>query len=84
LNPATRQRLRLSGGTELSFISAREASKLAVLLLHGPPSSARMFRDFIPELSQAAHVIAPDLPGLWRVRRAAVEREFGAEPYWLS
>lgn len=58
-----RQRLRLSGGTELSFITAGEALKPAVLLLHGSPSSARMFRDVIPELSQAAYAIAPDLPG---------------------
>ena len=41
MRPATRQRLRLSGGTELSFITAGEASKPAVLLLHGFPSSAR-------------------------------------------
>ena len=61
--PATRQRVRLSGGTELSFITAGEASKPAVLLVHGFPSSARMFRDVVPELSQAAYVIAPDLPG---------------------
>jgi len=59
----SRQRLRLSGGTELSFIAAGEASKPAVLLLHGFPSSARTFRDVIPGLSEAAYVIAPDLPG---------------------
>jgi pimeloyl-ACP methyl ester carboxylesterase len=63
MNPATRQRLRLSGGKELSFITAGEASKPAILLLHGFPSSAREFRDVLPELSQAAYVIAPDLPG---------------------
>ena len=63
MRPATRQRLRLSGGTELSFITAGEASKPAVLLLHGFPSSARYFREVVPELSQAAYVIAPDLPG---------------------
>jgi pimeloyl-ACP methyl ester carboxylesterase len=61
--PATRQRLRLSGGTELSFIAAGEPSGPAVLLLHGFPSSARTFREVVPELSQAAYVIAPDLPG---------------------
>jgi pimeloyl-ACP methyl ester carboxylesterase len=61
--PATRQRLRLSGGTELSFIAAGDASAPAVLLLHGFPSSARTFREVVPELSQAAYVIAPDLPG---------------------
>ncbi len=63
MRPVTRQRLRLSGGTGLSFITAGEAAKPAVLLLHGSPSSARMFREVIPELSQAAYVIAPDLPG---------------------
>ena len=63
MRSATRQRLRLSNGTELSFITGGEASNPAVLLLHGSPSSARMFREVIPELSQVAHVIAPDLPG---------------------
>lgn len=59
----TRQRLRLSGGTELSFITAGESANPAVLLLHGFPNSARTFREVVPELSQAAYVIAPDLPG---------------------
>jgi pimeloyl-ACP methyl ester carboxylesterase len=63
MRAATRQRLRLSVGTELSFITAGEPSKPAVLLLHGFPSSARTFREVVPELSQAAFVIAPDLPG---------------------
>src|SRR5688500_16322015 len=61
--PATPQRLRLSGGTEWSFITAGEPSKPAVLLLHGCPSAARMFREVVTALSQAAAVIAPDLPG---------------------
>jgi pimeloyl-ACP methyl ester carboxylesterase len=60
---AHRHRLRLSGGTELSFIAAGEASQPAVLLLHGTPHSARYFREVVPELSRAAYVIAPDLPG---------------------
>jgi pimeloyl-ACP methyl ester carboxylesterase len=63
VSPATRQRLRLSGGTELSLITAGEPSRPAVLLLHGFPSSARTFREVVPELSQVAYVIAPDLPG---------------------
>ena len=58
-----RQKLRLSGGTDLSFVTAGEPSKPALLLLHGFPSSARTFRHIVPELSQAAWVIAPDLPG---------------------
>jgi pimeloyl-ACP methyl ester carboxylesterase len=63
MRPGARQRIRLSGGTELSFMTAGESSKPAVLLMHGFPNSARMFRDVVPELSQAAYVIAPDLPG---------------------
>jgi pimeloyl-ACP methyl ester carboxylesterase len=63
MRPPTQQRLRLSGGTGLSFITAGEPSKPAVLLLHGFPSSARTFRDVVPALSQTAFVIAPDLPG---------------------
>lgn len=63
MNPAPRRRLRLSGGTELSFLTAGDPSGPAVLLLHGSPSSSRMFREVIPELSRIAHVIAPDLPG---------------------
>ena len=49
-NGASRQRLRLSSGTELSFITAGEASKPAVLLPHGTPNSARMFWEVAPAL----------------------------------
>jgi Predicted hydrolases or acyltransferases (alpha/beta hydrolase superfamily) len=61
--PATRQRLRLSTGTELSFFTAGSPANPAVLLLHGTPHSSLYFRDVIPGLSHAAYVIAPDLPG---------------------
>lgn len=57
------KRLRLSGGAELSFFTAGEASKPALLLLHGTPNSSRMFREVAPVLAQSAYVIEPDLPG---------------------
>jgi pimeloyl-ACP methyl ester carboxylesterase len=63
MNLATKQRLRLSGGTEVAYIAAGDPSKPAVLLLHGSPSSAQMFREVVPGLSQDAYAIAPDLPG---------------------
>jgi pimeloyl-ACP methyl ester carboxylesterase len=59
---STQQRLRLSGGTELSFITAGDASNPALLLLPGFPSSSRQFRDVIPGLARVAHVIVADLP----------------------
>src|SRR5215813_13621798 len=34
-----------------------------LLLLHGFPSAGHMFRNFIPQLADRFHVIAPDLPG---------------------
>mgnify|MGYP003575859487 CR=1 FL=1 len=55
---ATRQRPRLSGGSELSFIAAGEAAKPAVLPLHGTPNSVRIFQEVVPALAQAAYVIA--------------------------
>lgn len=63
MRPANRQRLRLSGGTQMSVTTAGDASNPAVLLLHGFPGSAAYFRELIPELAQLAHVVAPDLPG---------------------
>jgi pimeloyl-ACP methyl ester carboxylesterase len=63
MHHAIPQRLRLSGGTELSFTTAGEKSRPAVLLLHGSPSSSRMFREVIPGLATISYVIAPDLPG---------------------
>lgn len=63
MHPPSRQRLRLSSGTELSFIVAGESSRPAVLLLHGTPQSARYFRGVVPALSRVAYVVAPDLPG---------------------
>ena len=59
----TQRRMRLSGGTELSYVTAGDTSQPALLLLHGFPSSARTFRHVIPGLARVAHVIAPDLPG---------------------
>jgi pimeloyl-ACP methyl ester carboxylesterase len=63
MNTFPRRRIRLSGGTEVAFVDAGDRSKPAVLLLHGSPSSALMFREVVPELSRDAYVIAPDLPG---------------------
>jgi pimeloyl-ACP methyl ester carboxylesterase len=34
-----RQRMRLSAGTDLSFVTAGDPSRPAILLLHGFPSS---------------------------------------------
>lgn len=50
-------------GLSVFYREAGEATKPALLLLHGFPSSSHMFRDLIPLLSDRFHVVAPDLPG---------------------
>lgn len=52
-----------SGDASVHFVSAGKPGSPAIILLHGYPSSSYQFRDFIPLLSDAYHVIAPDLPG---------------------
>lgn len=63
MQPATRHQIRLSTGSKLSFLTAGEPTNPPVLLIHGFPSSSRTFRDVLPELSQVAYLIVPDLPG---------------------
>ncbi|MCQ4166567.1 alpha/beta fold hydrolase [Tahibacter harae] len=63
MEPASRHRLPLSGGSELVFWLAGDPAAPALLLLHGFPSSAPSFRGVIAQLAQVCQVIAPDLPG---------------------
>jgi pimeloyl-ACP methyl ester carboxylesterase len=57
------QKVRLSSGDEVAVRTAGDASKPALVLLHGFPNSSRMFRDVIGRLSDSVYVVAPDLPG---------------------
>ena len=50
-------------GLNIFYREAGSTGKPKLLLLHGYPSSGRMFRDLIPLLSDRFHIIAPDLPG---------------------
>jgi pimeloyl-ACP methyl ester carboxylesterase len=49
--------------TTIFYREAGPKGAPVVLLLHGFPSSSRMFRNLIPTLADAYHVIAPDYPG---------------------
>jgi pimeloyl-ACP methyl ester carboxylesterase len=50
-------------GVEIFYREAGPADAPVLLLLHGFPSSSRMFRNLIPALSDRYRVIAPDYPG---------------------
>lgn len=50
------------GGLEIFYREAGPAAAPVVLLLHGFPTSSRMFRNLIPMLADKYKVIAPDYP----------------------
>jgi len=50
-------------GLEIFYREAGPRDAPVVLLLHGFPTSSRMFRNLIPALADRFHVIAPDYPG---------------------
>src|SRR5947209_9592454 len=50
-------------GHQVFYREAGDPTAPSVLLLHGFPTSSHMFRDLIPLLADAYHVVAPDLPG---------------------
>lgn len=49
-------------GIDIFYREAGPSDAPAVVLLHGFPSSSRMFRNLIPKLADTYHVIAPDYP----------------------
>ena len=61
-HPETHYRAIDVGGLEIFYREAGPASAPVVLLLHGFPTSSRMFRNLIPILSDKYRVIAPDYP----------------------
>jgi pimeloyl-ACP methyl ester carboxylesterase len=50
------------GGVDVGYREAGPPDAPVLLLLHGFPSSSRMFRDLIPQLADEYHIIAPDYP----------------------
>lgn len=50
-------------GIDIFYREAGPVDAPTVVLLHGFPTSSRMFRNLIPKLADRYHVIAPDYPG---------------------
>jgi pimeloyl-ACP methyl ester carboxylesterase len=60
--PQTRYRIIDVEGVEIFYREAGAATAPVVLLLHGFPTSSRMFRNLIPMLANDYRIIAPDYP----------------------
>jgi pimeloyl-ACP methyl ester carboxylesterase len=63
VSAATHYRTATIDGLNIFFREAGPKDAPVVLLLHGFPSSSHIFRNLIPQLADAYHVIAPDYPG---------------------
>jgi pimeloyl-ACP methyl ester carboxylesterase len=50
-------------GVNVFYREAGDKDRPTLLLLHGFPTSSHMFRDLMPLLADAYHLIAPDYPG---------------------
>jgi pimeloyl-ACP methyl ester carboxylesterase len=50
-------------GVETFYREAGEPRQPTLLLLHSLPGSSQMFDDWIQQLADHFHVVAPDLPG---------------------
>jgi len=62
VSAATHYRTVTIDGLNIFYREAGPKDAPVVLLLHGFPSSSHMFRNLIPQLADAYHVIAPDYP----------------------
>jgi len=61
--PAISSRHANVGGVNLFYLEAGPKEAPNVVLLHGYPSSSRMYAPLIPQLADHYHLIAPDYPG---------------------
>jgi pimeloyl-ACP methyl ester carboxylesterase len=60
---ATRYRTITVNGLKIFYREAGRPDAAALLLLHGYPSSSRMFEPLLPRLAGDCRLIAPDYPG---------------------
>jgi pimeloyl-ACP methyl ester carboxylesterase len=61
-------------GLDVFVREAGDPASPALVLLHGYPSSSFMFRDLIPLLAPAFHVVAPDMIGFGHSAAPAADR----------
>lgn len=59
----THHRTAVVDGIDIFYREAGPANAPVIVLLHGFPTSSRMYRNLIPALAQRYRVIAPDYPG---------------------
>ena len=61
-------------GLDIFYREAGSRSNPTVLLLHGFPTSSRMYRNLMPLLAERYHVVAPDYPGFGNSSAPSVDK----------
>jgi pimeloyl-ACP methyl ester carboxylesterase len=59
----TRHKTIAVDGLEIIYREAGDPAHPTLLLLHGLPTTSRMYRNLIPALADRFHLVAPDYPG---------------------
>jgi len=72
--PTTFYRTADVNGLTIFYREAGPKDAPVLLLLHGFPTSSRMFRNLIPALADRYHIIAPDYPGFGYSATPAVDQ----------
>jgi pimeloyl-ACP methyl ester carboxylesterase len=72
--PPTFYRTAQVDGLNIFYREAGPSDAPVILLLHGFPTSSRMFRNLLPALADRYHVIAPDYPGFGHSSAPAVDQ----------
>jgi pimeloyl-ACP methyl ester carboxylesterase len=72
--PPTLYRTAQVDGLAIFYREARPKDAPVILLLHGFPTSSRMFRNLIPALADRYHLIAPDYPGFGQSSAPSVDQ----------
>lgn len=56
---------------KMFYREAGSPTNPTILLLHGFPSSSAQFRELMPELMDAYHLVAPDMPSFGQTETPA-------------
>ena len=64
------------GGSEIAYVEAGDPDGTPILLVHGNPTSAYLWRNVIPHLEQSGRVIAPDLIGMGKSGKPDIAYRF--------
>ncbi len=84
---ARQQLLQLTQNNETSIMSYLEAGDVngdPIILIHGQPTQAYLWRNVIPNLPQDAHIIAPDLMGYGQSSKPNIDFTFKQHSAYLQ